>query len=107
MANEAIDQWRHRLSACVDAAGGSVVVKTFFEISRPRSRPWVSGLETKTKTFGFETLALNSRHEDRDLGKMKNFMIGLREESFFLQHYTMHSYRCLLQVLVALSIHKI
>ena len=39
----------------------SVVVKTFFEISRPRPRPLGSGLETKI--FG-----LRYRDQDRDLG---------------------------------------
>ena len=51
-----------RVSFC-----SSVVVKTFFEILRPRPRPLGSGLETETKTFG-----LRSRDQDRDLGKMNS-----------------------------------
>ena len=46
-----------RVSFC-----SSVVVKTFFEILRPRPRPLGSGLETETKTFG-----LRSRDRDQDL----------------------------------------
>jgi len=51
----------------------SVVVKTFFQVSRPRPRPLLSGLETETETWALgletktKTFGLRSRDQDRDL----------------------------------------
>ena len=53
---------------------GSVVVKTFLKNSRPRPRPWVLGLETKSKT-----LIPWSRDQDQDLRTKQHYKISLQE----------------------------
>jgi len=77
-------KWASLCRLTVLLAWPSVVVKTFFrsrdqdwdlglQVSRPRPKPWTSGLETETKVF-------RSRDQDRDLGlQISRLRLGQNE----------------------------